>query len=66
MKQREFEVIISPEGSVEVQVRGYKGPACLEVAKWFEQVVGELHSQQLTSEFYDPQEQVQFRIDQRH
>jgi hypothetical protein len=65
MKQREFEVLIGPDGTVEVQVRGFKGPGCLEVAKWFEQVVGELHAQQLTSEFYDPQEEVQYRIDQR-
>jgi hypothetical protein len=66
VKQREFEVIIGPEGSVEIQVRGFKGPGCLEVAKWFEQVVGQIQSQQLTSEFYDPPEHVQFRIDQRH
>lgn len=66
MKAREFEVIIGSDGTVEVQVRGFKGRGCLEVARWFEQVVGELHSQQLTSEYYDPEEQVQYRVDQRH
>jgi hypothetical protein len=66
MNAREFDVIISPDGTVEVQVRGIKGRGCIEVAKWFEEVVGELQSRELTSEFYDPEEQVQYRIDQRH
>lgn len=66
MKQREFEVIIEPDGTVEVQVRGFKGRGCLEVAAWFEQTIGELQSKQLTSEFYDPEEQVQYRVDQHH
>jgi hypothetical protein len=33
--------------------------------KLFEQIVGELKSEQKTSEFYEPEEQVQFRLDQR-
>jgi hypothetical protein len=66
MKQREFTVIIAPDGTVEVQVRGFKGRGCLEAAKWFEEIVGPLQSQQLTSEYYDPEEQVRYQIDQRH
>jgi hypothetical protein len=34
--------------------------------KIFEQVVGEMKSQRETSEFYEPDEQVQFKIEQRH
>jgi hypothetical protein len=34
--------------------------------KIFEEIVGEMKSQQPTSEFYEPEEQVQYRIDQRH
>ena len=66
MKQREFTVIIAPDGTVEVHVRGFKGRGCLEVARWFEEVVGQLQSQQLTSEYYDPEESVRYQIDQRH
>lgn len=66
MKSREFDVVIGPDGTVELQVRGYKGPACLEIAKWFETTLGHLQSQQLTSEYYDPQENVQYHVDQRH
>jgi hypothetical protein len=47
-------------------VKGCKGPACLDVVKMFEEIVGELKSENKTSEFYEPQEQVQYRIDQRH
>jgi hypothetical protein len=66
MPQREFEITIAADGSVELHVKGFKGKSCLEAAKLFEQIVGELKSQEKTSEFYEPEEQVQFRIDQRH
>ena len=45
MPQREFEITIAPDGSVEVLVKGYKGKSCLEAMKIFEQVVGEMKSQ---------------------
>ena len=66
MPQREFEITIAPDGSVEVLVKGYKGKSCLEAMKIFEQVVGEMKSQRETSEFYEPDEQVQINIEQRH
>jgi hypothetical protein len=65
MAQREFELTIAADGSVEVHVKGYKGKSCSEAVKLFEQIVGELKSEQKTSEFYEPEEQVQFRLDQR-
>ncbi len=65
MAQREFEITITPDGSVELHVKGYKGKSCLEAVKLFEQIVGEIKAQEQTSEFYEPEEQVQFRIDQR-
>ncbi len=65
MAQREFDITIAPDGGVELHVKGFKGRSCLEVMKLFEQIVGEVQSQQNTSEFYEPEEQVQFRLDQR-
>ncbi len=65
MAQREFEITIAPDGNVELHVKGFKGKSCLEVVKLFESIVGELQAQNQTSEFYEPEEQVQFRIDQR-
>jgi DUF2997 family protein len=66
MPQREFEITIAPNGSVELHVKGYKGKSCLEALKLFEQVVGELKSRRETSEFYEPDEHVQFNIEQKH
>jgi len=66
MPQREFNITIAPDGNVQVHIQGYKGKSCLEVMKMFEQVVGELQSRRETSEFYEPDEQVQLNIEQRH
>jgi len=66
MPQREFEITIGKTGEVELHVKGVKGRGCLEVVKMFEQIVGEMKSQEQTGEFYEPEEQVQYRVDQRH
>lgn len=66
MPQREFDITIGPDGNVELHVKGYKGKSCLEAMKVFEKIVGELKSQRETSEFYEPDEQVRYNIDQRH
>jgi hypothetical protein len=66
MPEREFDITIGKNGEVELHVKGCKGRACLDVVKVFEEMVGEIKSQQPTSELYEPEEQVQHRIDQRH
>jgi len=66
MPQREFDITIDAEGGVEIHVKGFKGRTCLEAVKLFEQIVGELKAQETTSEFYEPEEQVRWQIDQRH
>jgi len=66
MPQREFEITIGKTGEVELHLKGFKGRACLDAVKIFEEIVGKMKSQQQTSEFYEPDEQVQYRVDQRH
>jgi hypothetical protein len=66
MPQREFDITIAADGTVEVHVKGYKGKSCLEALKLFEKAVGEVKSRRKTSEFYEPEEQVRLNIDQRH
>ena len=63
--QREFDITIAPDGSVELHVKGYKGKSCLEAMKLFEQIVGSVVSRRETSEFYEPEEEVKFQIEQR-
>ena len=65
MPQREFDITIAPDGSVEVHVKGYKGKSCLEAMKIFEQVVGEMKSRRETREFYEPDEKVQFNLENK-
>jgi hypothetical protein len=65
MPQRELEITIHADGQVQLHVKGYKGRKCLDVMQVFERLVGELKSQQVTNEFYEPEEQVRYRIDQR-
>lgn len=64
--QREFDITIAPDGSVEVHVKGFKGKSCLEALKIFEQVVGPAAQRRETSEFYEPDEEVQFHTEQRN
>ena len=58
MAEREFHITIGPDGTVSVEVKGYKGKACLEAAKIFEAAVGKLQDRRETSEYYEPEEQV--------
>ncbi len=66
MPQREFEITVAPDGSVEVHIQGYKGKRCLEAARMFEKIVGELQSQRETAEFYQPEENVRINLEQQH
>jgi hypothetical protein len=63
MQHREFDITIEPNGSVELHVKGFKGKSCLEALKLFEQIVGEVKSRRETSEFYEPDEQVQYHVE---
>lgn len=65
MPQREFELTISPTGEVEIHVKGYKGRRCLEAMKFFQEIVGELKQEQHTSEYYEPEEDVSYRVENR-
>jgi len=66
MPQREYEITIGRDGKVKLNINGYKGKGCLDAVKMFEQIIGSVESQRATSEFYEPEEQVQYRIDQKH
>ncbi len=65
MPQREFDITIRPDGTVEVHVQGYKGRSCLDAVKVFQEIVGELRERRETAEFYEPDEQVRHNLDQR-
>jgi hypothetical protein len=66
MPQREFEISIEPDGSVQLHIDGYKGKSCLDAVKLFEQMVGKVKSQEATAAFYEPDEDVKYHVEQRH
>jgi hypothetical protein len=63
MAQHEVEITISKTGEVKAHIKGAKGKACLDYAKWLQQLVGKVKSQTMTSEHYEPD--VKTRIDLR-
>jgi hypothetical protein len=65
MSEKEFEITIHADGNVEVHVKGFKGKSCLEAMKIFEEMLGEAKSVRHTSEYYEPEQEVAFRIEQK-
>lgn len=66
MPNREFDIVVAPDGQVDLKVSGYSGKRCLEALELFRQIVGEVQSQTPTHEFYGPEEEVRIQQDQRH
>ncbi|HIG31174.1 MAG TPA: DUF2997 domain-containing protein [Verrucomicrobiales bacterium] len=63
MELHEIEVIIEADGEVKLQVRGLKGPACLEATKALEESLGsEVLNREKTHEFLEaPSQEMQDR-----
>ncbi len=64
MAQHDVEITISPTADVKVHVKGAKGKACLEYAKWLTRVIGKVKEQQMTSEFYEPEAKARIDLHQ--
>ena len=64
MAQHEVEITISKQGEVKVHVKGVKGKGCQEYAKWLTKIVGKLKSEQLTSEYYEPETKARIDLHQ--
>ena len=52
-RKTEIEVEIDENGDVRFHVMGMKGPGCLDYAKLFNEVLGPVKEQELTSEYYE-------------
>ena len=66
MAQHDIEIEIRRNGEVRAHIKGAKGKGCLTYAKLLQQIVGKLKSQQLTSEYYEPDEKVRIDVQQKH
>jgi hypothetical protein len=49
---RIIEVIVSPQGEVTMQTKGYSGSDCLQASKFLEQALGVVTNDQKTTEYY--------------
>ena len=49
---RVIEVIVSPQGEVAVQTKGYAGVACHHASKFLEEALGVVAADRNTAEFY--------------
>jgi len=65
MPKHEIEIEITRTGEVKAHIKGVKGKACLTYAKLLAQIVGAVKSQQLTSEYYEPDEKVRIDVEQK-
>lgn len=63
MAEEELEIEIDKFGKVTVKTVGIKGPRCLDVAESFAQILGQEESRELTSEYYETEQQVRSHID---
>jgi hypothetical protein len=54
-----IEVIVSPQGEVNVQTKGFAGSSCREASQFIEQALGQRTGEQLTAEFHQGQAQQQ-------
>jgi hypothetical protein len=59
MSHEEFEIEISADGKVTVRTKGIKGPACLEYADLFAEIIGREESRELTGEYYEQPNEIQ-------
>jgi hypothetical protein len=61
MEMQEVDVIIEKDGQVRIEVRGVKGPSCLDLTKGLEEALGgQVAERQMTPEAQEvPQENVQ-------
>lgn len=52
MSQAELEIIISPRGQVQVEVKGVKGSDCTDLTRFLEEALGSIDSRTFKAEYY--------------
>jgi hypothetical protein len=68
MELQEIDVFIDADGRVRIEVRGVKGPACLDLTRELEAALGgQVESREMTSDAYEAagQEQVTQQLPQQ-
>ena len=50
---KEMEITITPDGTVQVLVKGVKGKKCVDLVKFLEVSIGEVKEKKLTLDYYE-------------
>lgn len=54
----EILITVTPDGTTQITVVGHAGPGCLALTSSLEAALGEVESQEYTSEYYEEAEEV--------
>jgi hypothetical protein len=54
-----IEVVVSPQGEVTAETKGFAGSSCREASRFIEQALGQRTGEQLSVEFHQSQAQPQ-------
>jgi hypothetical protein len=65
MAREEIEIEIGPSGKVTARTIGIKGPKCLDVADMLVRIIGREETRELTSEYYEAEQEVDQRAEVR-
>jgi hypothetical protein len=65
MPQHDIEITITRTGQVQAHIKGVKGKACLAYSKLLAEIVGRIESQQMTREFYEPEQKAGIKVEQK-
>ena len=47
-----IEIIVSPQGGIRIETRGFTGTSCQQASRFIENALGKAVSEQRTAEFY--------------
>lgn len=52
MNSPELEIVITPQGKIEIEVKGVQGPGCKDLTRALEDALGEVDERELKPEYY--------------
>jgi hypothetical protein len=54
----ELEIVIEPDGTTRIHVKGIRGARCLDVTRKIEEELGDVIDRKYTSEYYEESDQL--------
>ena len=60
-----IEIVIAPDGSTQIETKGYAGEACRDASRFLEEALGRQTAETLTSEYHCSANQVNIEQQRR-